>query len=331
MKSSSPAAVTLRSKLQRINFATQGTAMLLVAILVILSSFLISFLSIVQTSQSTAKLLAENAVATLMFQDTSTAQTLLHSLSNTREIQAAAIYTAEKVKFVQYSVQNTLLPETLASLQENIRTNIHFLTITEPIHFNDQPLGSLYLEISLHPLYWQILWHVVITITAAIIALLVANLMLQRLNRSVLDPLNNLATVMEHVTSRADYTTRTEPGAIVELNTLSKGFNNMLEMIQERDAKLANHLDHLEEEVEKRTAELVLAKESAEAASKAKSEFLATMSHEIRTPLNGVLGMAQAMSADPLSKLQRTRLGTIQDSGRALLGIINDVLDISKI
>jgi len=84
MKSSSPAAVTLRSKLQRINFATQGTAMLLVAILVILSSFLISFLSIVHTSQSTAKLLAENAVATLMFQDTGTAQTLLHSLSNIR-------------------------------------------------------------------------------------------------------------------------------------------------------------------------------------------------------------------------------------------------------
>jgi len=70
---------------------------------------------------------------------------------------------------------------------------------------------------------------------------------------------------------------------------------------------------------------------AAEAANRAKSQFLATMSHEIRTPLNGVLGMAQAMAADALSDLQRGRLGVIRDSGHSLLTILNDVLDISKI
>ena len=70
---------------------------------------------------------------------------------------------------------------------------------------------------------------------------------------------------------------------------------------------------------------------AAGAANAAKSTFLATMSHEIRTPLNGVLGMAQAMAGDKLSAVQRERLSVIHQSGEALLAILNDVLDLSKI
>jgi signal transduction histidine kinase/CheY-like chemotaxis protein len=78
-------------------------------------------------------------------------------------------------------------------------------------------------------------------------------------------------------------------------------------------------------------AELIRAKDQAEAANRAKSTFLATMSHEIRTPLNGVLGMAQAMDADELSPAQRERLNIIRESGEGLLTVLNDVLDLSKI
>ncbi len=76
---------------------------------------------------------------------------------------------------------------------------------------------------------------------------------------------------------------------------------------------------------------LIEAKEEAEAATRAKSAFLATMSHEIRTPLNGVLGMAQAMAAGALGPAQRERLDVIRQSGETLLAVLNDVLDLSKI
>jgi len=73
------------------------------------------------------------------------------------------------------------------------------------------------------------------------------------------------------------------------------------------------------------------ARDQAAAANAAKSTFLAMMSHEIRTPLNGVLGMVQAMEADPMPAVQRSRLAVVRKSGEALTAMLNDVLDLSKI
>ncbi len=86
----------------------------------------------------------------------------------------------------------------------------------------------------------------------------------------------------------------------------------------------------LEQEVRERTADLQVAKEEALAASRAKSELLANMSHEIRTPMNGVIGTTHLLQETPLSAQQRGYVETIRASGEALLVLIDDILDLSK-
>ena len=106
---------------------------------------------------------------------------------------------------------------------------------------------------------------------------------------------------------------------------------NITERKQAENA-LRHYKDQLEETVQQRTSELLLARDAAQAASKAKSAFLANMSHELRTPLNAILGFSSMMRRDPeSSRNQRDSLDIINRSGEHLLTLINDVLDVAKI
>ncbi|MDX1400842.1 MAG: ATP-binding protein, partial [Kiloniellales bacterium] len=122
----------------------------------------------------------------------------------------------------------------------------------------------------------------------------------------------NLRTMLGYVTE------------VVDLKERLSGQNELLQKEMEQRISAQNNLLKAKAKAER-------AAEEAKAANKSKSEFLANMSHEIRTPLNGVLGMAEVLSRSRLTSNQVECVETIVVSGKALLGLLNDILDLSKI
>ena len=186
--------------------------------------------------------------------------------------------------------------------------------------------------------------------------LVLAAIMLLILNRTALGPLRLLSAQLRKIhndDSHLGNTIAIEGNG--EVRELAYGFNQMTQKLKElydalrnsnrdltaqitervhAEQELKKHRDHLEELVQKRTGDLMLAMDEALEASKAKSLFLANMSHELRTPLNAIIGYSEILIEETEECCEQrlvTDLRTINTAGKHLLALINDILDLTKI
>jgi signal transduction histidine kinase/CheY-like chemotaxis protein len=308
-----------------------------------------------------AELLGHMTSAALTFDDARLASENLALLRIRPSMRAGAIYNANGTLFASYLAPGQKSAFPTQPEADNIRVQGSEMILFERIIENGEFLGTVYLRAE-YALVERTLDYLAIAAGVTLLAMLLAYLLMRRLGRIVTAPIFAIAEIAREVVTTRDYSRRARRTSDDEAGELVDSFNAMLTEIEQRTGALENsnreiareaeqraraqqevmHLnEQLEQRVHERTmqleltnAELGLAIEAARNANQAKSAFLSSMSHELRTPLNAILGFSQILTSDalPSTLAQKKEFANhILKSGRHLLTLINEILDLAKV
>ena len=331
---------SIKQKLILIILCTSGIPLLLASVAFVTISVISFRENLIKDLSTLAKVVGINSEGALVFDDRFTAERHLSAFRANAGIVYACIYREDGTVFADY-----VSPDRSGAVTPpEIRETSHYfegdyLYLFQEILIEKEQIGTVFIKHALDEIRGQLARYIAIVCFIILVAFLVALMLSSLLQRIISIPILNLARTAKLISQKKDYSVRAEKfQRDDEIGVLIDGFNEMLTEIQSQQSELRDHREHLEELVVKRTHALresvtafKKAKEAAETANRAKSEFLANMSHEIRTPMNAVLGFTDLLYSMISDKKQRSYLDAIRSSGKSLLTLNNDILDLSKI
>jgi len=323
---------SLPRTLMSINSAVTGLTVAFVTIAMIAAAALSERHVLLNEKRAQALALADASVPALLARDQKAATAILSGAARSPDVIAVRYTdrTGRVVAAASRSSKDRNAPPRTDLLSGEHRFDESVLSLAVPVQHKGDILGTVQLQADLGPLKARVRVFATFATGVAIVGFVVSLVLGRLLSRG---PARALATLVAHtnaVRTTNDYSLRAQAGGTAEIAALGDAINEMLERIQARTEELRRYEARLKHGIEKRTRELRLAKEAAEAAVRAKADFLATMSHEIRTPLNGMLGMTELLTHTRLNDRQRHFAQTAYASGQHLLTLINDILDLSR-
>jgi signal transduction histidine kinase len=286
--------------------------------------------NIINELNVSASIVGDRNVAALLFADDRQAEANLNVFSVKQAIVQSCLYNKDGVFFARYTKKDNADGNDCSGyFSERAVAKNGNIEIIRSIIKNGDKVGYIYIESTQEQVDNYIEKQTGIAFLIIIAGLIFSYLLAINLQRNISLPILSLAETAKQVSFHKNYSIRAE-----KLGDIKDEFNNELVILTDSFNEMLSEIDARNIQLEKQYGELEKAKDEAEGANRAKSQFLANISHELRTPLNAVIGFSSILMNQlfgPLGDKKYLEYSKdINDSGVHLLDVINDILDLSK-